>query len=492
MVVKLAGFNIDVENIAVLEESLVSGDNTLINETFRKLHWTPETISASYARISRNPNPISEIREAAREEIEKARKSNQNIIFDMGHSSIAEHAFFNIDIVGISRLLSEELEKGRLLSFTEKSQRYIKIGEDIFYPDSFKEDKDFFDRYVGLTKELFDTYLLMHKKLEKYFIDKYGIDETSKNYRDVINLAKEDARYILPLATLTQLGLSGNARSLEKLISKLRSLKLKEAKELGDKIYSEIVKYAPSLIRYVTPNRSDINYLENIDISSLKSRNNPSDKDVELIDYDRDGEIKIAAAILLKHSSLTYGETTTFASKMARNDLFNILKKSIADLNFYNPLPKEYENLYFGFNIGLSATAFAQLKRHRMATIIDGKYSTKLDIKIPQSIIETSQKELFLEKIAKINSLYREAKDKFGDEAKYILSNSHKKNVYMKLNFRELSHIARLRLDKHSQWDIREIAALMVDEIKKVYPELSLLLCSKEDFSENKQKFLNI
>ena len=51
------------------------------------------------------------MREKARKEIEKARKSNKTIIFDVGHSSIAEHAVFNIDIINISRLLAEKLEK---------------------------------------------------------------------------------------------------------------------------------------------------------------------------------------------------------------------------------------------------------------------------------------------------------------------------------------------------------------------------------------------
>ena len=81
--------------------------------------FTPETVSAAYARISRNPAPVNELREAARREAEKARRSNQSIVFDMGHSSIAEHAVFNIDVLGVSRLLVEEIEKFRLCSYTE-------------------------------------------------------------------------------------------------------------------------------------------------------------------------------------------------------------------------------------------------------------------------------------------------------------------------------------------------------------------------------------
>ena len=44
---------------------------------------TPETISAAYARISRDARPVDELRAIARAEVEKARKSNDRIIF--GH-----------------------------------------------------------------------------------------------------------------------------------------------------------------------------------------------------------------------------------------------------------------------------------------------------------------------------------------------------------------------------------------------------------------------
>ncbi|MBU0671896.1 MAG: FAD-dependent thymidylate synthase, partial [Candidatus Margulisbacteria bacterium] len=100
MRVILAGYNVDTE---VLED---------LKKTSRpRQDVTPETLSASYARISRDPRPINELRRIAREEVTKARQSNSTIIFKMGHHSIAEHAVFNFDILGVSRLALEEIEK---------------------------------------------------------------------------------------------------------------------------------------------------------------------------------------------------------------------------------------------------------------------------------------------------------------------------------------------------------------------------------------------
>ena len=107
--VRLAGYNVDSSLLSSLDNPAA----------------TPETISAAYARVSRSPKTVTELRSDALREINKARRSNQNIIFEMGHASIAEHAVFNFDIIGISRLLAETVESIRLASFTEKSQRYV-------------------------------------------------------------------------------------------------------------------------------------------------------------------------------------------------------------------------------------------------------------------------------------------------------------------------------------------------------------------------------
>ena len=127
MRVILAGYNVDS---AVLDE--------LKKNSPPREDVTPETLSASYARISRDPRPVDELRAAARAEVDRTRRSNQSIIFKMGHHSVAEHAVFNFDIIGVSRLAIEEIERFRLMSFTEKSQRYITLGEDFVVPDEVR------------------------------------------------------------------------------------------------------------------------------------------------------------------------------------------------------------------------------------------------------------------------------------------------------------------------------------------------------------------
>ncbi len=128
MKVILAGHNIDHE---IIEE--------FKNLQPERQDLTPETVAAAYARISRNPRPVNELRTARPEGSGKGAASNRNIVFDMGHSSIAEHAVFNLDVLGVSRLLVEEIEKFRLASYTEKSQRYVLLQDDFVIPEEIRE-----------------------------------------------------------------------------------------------------------------------------------------------------------------------------------------------------------------------------------------------------------------------------------------------------------------------------------------------------------------
>jgi len=160
MKIILAGHNVDYE---VIKECRAFLDG--------KERLTPETISAAYARISRNPLPVDELRKIARAEVEKARSSNRNIVFGMGHSSIAEHAVFNVDILGVSRLVVEEIEKFRLCSYTEKSQRYIRLEDDFVVPREVR-DGGLKDLFVETVRKQNRLYHELYAGLKDYMFEK--------------------------------------------------------------------------------------------------------------------------------------------------------------------------------------------------------------------------------------------------------------------------------------------------------------------------------
>ena len=498
MTVNLAGFNVDIENIKAVQSFCENGIN---KEEIQKLNWTPETISASYARISRDERPINELREQARTEIDKARRSNSAIIFEMGHSSIAEHAAFNLDIIGVSRYLSEQIEKSRLASFTEKSQRYIKIGTDYYIPSEFDEATK--ARYVKTVEYLFETYNKLHEMLVPYFESQNpDLKPGDKGYRDLVNLAKEDARYVLPLCCHSQLGMTVNARSLESLLKKLTLIRSVEAAELHKQIEDAVSGYAPSLIKYTKASAYQSGMFDAVRdlLDTAHSMTYDGDNDpamvaaclrqeyayqgVQLLDFDKECIDKVIAAFIVRYSDIDYKEAFARAKKTPDETKQQIFDRLYDLLGMHDSVGREFEMSDFTFGIQLSASAFAQLKRHRMATIIDSEYVPAVGCIVPDSIDAVGGKEIFLTAIEEADAFYYDTYKQYPGLNEYILTNSHIKNVILKCNFRELVHISRLRSDAHAQWEIREISDKMCETVGKNLPMLKKFLSGKDKFKK--------
>ena len=222
MKIVLAGYNVDS---AVLDE--------LKRNSPPREDVTPETLSASYARISRDPRPVDELRAAARAEVDRTRRSNQTIIFKMGHHSVAEHAVFNFDLIGVSRLAIEEIERFRLMSFTEKSQRYITLGSDFVVPDEVRR-AGLEGLFVGTVRAQNALYHRLYARLKPHVLAKHARAAADpRNHAVLDGWAKEDARYVVSLATEGQLGLTANARSLELLVRRFAAKGLAEVRAIN-------------------------------------------------------------------------------------------------------------------------------------------------------------------------------------------------------------------------------------------------------------------
>ena len=481
MKVLLAGYNLDAD---IIKE--FSKDKT------DKMVLTPETISAAYARISRSPKPVDELRRMARREVEKSRQSNRSIIFNMGHHSIAEHAVFNFDIIGVSRLAIEEIEKFRLCAYTEKSQRYITLTDDYVIPDEIK-NSEFNKIYTETIKKQNIFYQELYKKLRASIFTKHAdLARDSKKHNLLDGWAKEDARYITSLATEGQLGQTINARSLELLFRRFASHELSEVRELGEKLFSLVEKVAPSIILFTKANNFDqktypaLRKLTEEMVAGYKKNRRAglsANEEVKLINYTFDADNITVATLMHSSSRLSFEDCLKIARKMSFDEKKEIVKTSVRYMEFYDTAIREYEYVNLTFDIVTSASCFAQLKRHRMASIICQKYNPNLGVTIPESISEVGMVDEFKRIIAKTEEVYSKIDSKIPAASDYILTNAHRKRVLLKVNARELYHISRLREDESAQWDIRYRAHRMVELAKKVMPLTCLFIGAKQHYA---------
>jgi len=477
MKVILAGYNLDYDII-----------NELKSQSGAKADLTPETISAAYARISRSPKPVDELRRDARREVDKARQSNRNIVFAMGHSSVAEHAVFNIDVLGVSRLLVEEIEKFRLCSYTEKSQRYVLFAKDYVIPEEVSQS-GLAELFTKTVDEQSDFYHELYDKLRPYvFAANRKLAANPANKALLEGWAKEDARYAIALAYETQLGMTINARNLELMLRRLAALPLAEAREFAGKLYAATKDIAPSLIRYTEP--TDYDRLTRLNLRRKTDElfgfyPRLTDKeDVRLIYATPDADVKVLSALLFSATDLSYIQCSCLAALMRVKDKTAFFKTALENMQAHDAALRELENVDLQFELVMSASCFAQLKRHRMATILAQNYEPTLGVTVPSAVRAVGMQKQFMAVMRRTIRAYEKIKKAAPGGACYILTNAHRRRVLMKVNARELYHIARLRADGHAQWDIRALTEKMLIQARKAMPLTLTLACGKDSFGD--------
>ena len=470
MDIRLAGFNVDAEIL-----KLIPSDPAI--------PVTPETISAAYARISRSNHDVTQLRKRSRKEVARSRASNSKIIFEMGHHSIAEHAVFNFDIMGISRLAMEELERLRLVSYTEKSQRYVKLNGDFTVPEEITDPR-LRSRFMETVAALNVFYLKACAAIETMIS---GTEQTGTSPQSFSEKAKEDARYGLPLATRGQLGMTINARNLEHLLRRTANSSIREVRKAGNHIFNLVRDIAPSLLLFPEPSPFELamatDFNQAVRNISLPVEDAPGGE-VTLMNPPEKGDDHILAAVFTHVHSVSFTVALEFVINLSmerKKELFRVLFR---EMRFFDTPPREFELPDFTFDTVVSAACYAQLKRHRMATLLPGPYLPSLGCTTPEAFVPSGIHDEFLRMIEKSESMYNELLVHFPSAAPYALTNSHRRRVIVKMNLREMYHFSRLRQDEHAQWDIRHLADRMIQEVRRHTPLGAMLICGKSDYTE--------
>lgn len=164
----------------------------------------PERLVAAAAKLCYSSSPVDEIMENLTDEaVEKFLTK----LVDMGHESPTEHVSFAFMIDGVSRACSHQLVRHRLMSFSQRSQRYVnESGFQYNVPQEIQNNESTRRYFHGLMSDLDDAYTHLVEKLR----------EAGRTKEE----ANESARAILPNACTTSLVLTANARELMHFFNK--------------------------------------------------------------------------------------------------------------------------------------------------------------------------------------------------------------------------------------------------------------------------------
>lgn len=190
----------------------------------------------------------------------------------------------------------------------------------------------------------------------------------------------------------------------------------------------------------------------------------------------------LAAALLYASQSGSYEHCARAARGLTDPERRRLLLSHLDALGPHDPVLREYEHLDLVFDLVVSASCFAQLKRHRMATMTPLPYDPGLGVTIPPSFAEAGLVESYRALVATAGACADRIAAVAPEAAPYVLTNGHRRRVLLKMNARELYHFARLREDAHAQWDIRRVARRMVALARERMPLTLALAVGKDGF----------
>src|SRR6266487_1164584 len=437
---------------------------------------SPETIAVAFAKTSRSPESFRAI--AAELSDEKSAQFHEKWVVGYGHASVAEHAVLHIAFENVSRLAIESIEGNRLASYTEKSTRYQKWGSDDFTIPPELNGHPLCGEYVDTIRFLFKTYADSLDPVRNLILDRFPRRENEKDEawdRRIRSKYVDVCRFILPAASLANVGLTANARVLENMIRKMLSHELEEVRQIGANVKEVALDETPTLVKYadtvpyLVETCREIRELEISDLSS-KGRNQTW---CNLIDYDKDGEKKVLAATLYRFGEMAYTDALTYIESLDEEKKIKLADSLLGRLGKFDIPLRELEYASYTFDLMMDQGAYAEFKRHRMMTQTPQKLTTRLGYAIPRMITEAgfgAQYEAVMESAAK---MYEKLYQFNPNVAQYVVPNGFNRRVLARFNLREAYAFCQLRSAANAHFSIRRVAQRIYEELHRVHPLLT-------------------
>ncbi|NPA22091.1 MAG: thymidylate synthase [Candidatus Micrarchaeota archaeon] len=452
----------------------------------------PETIKgALFSRYSRTKKSVKELLlteflgelNIQPQELEiddsKAREFFERVLIAYGDESVAELAFAHIALEGISNIATKVVEDPRIgISPLEKSSRYVefdekKDGKYQYYRDEFLLGFD----YESTLDEVFDFYSWLIKELQKDLQELYPRPEDTSPgaYKRALKAKACDiARGLLPAATLTNVGLAGNARAFDYLLMKMRAHPLPEITQLAKEMHTELSKVLPVFVKRSFDRHGDemVRFLKEIN-SEPSSEFSHSEPGAHLLSVQ--GSMRdIYGAWLFEHSQLSLEDAMRKAKEASEQEIQAWWEKiHNARTNRRHKPPRAFELVSFTFELVGNYGAYRDLQRHRVLTQMRQLLNPYLGYDVPEEVEQFGYGEKWREMMEITKQLYGEIAKKNKYYAQYALPFAYRVRWLFHLNLREAFHLIELRSGEQGHPDYRKLAIEMGKTIEKVLPPIT-------------------
>ena len=411
----------------------------------------------------------------------RAEEFYDRVLVGYGDDSVAELAGAHLAVERVSTLAAKALQDSRIgISPLEKSTRYVRFdrpdaagrwpyhrGPELAHPV-----------YERALDALFGTYSDLLEPLTERVRQRHPLEpgESERAWKTATRAKALDLlRGLLPAATLTNLGLYGNGRAFEYLVTKMAAHELPECRHLADDMHEQLTQVIPSFVRRALDDRYGRPAAERMTRTAMAVRElapaaavSPDGPCVHLVDYDWNAERKVVAAALFPHSNLPLAD-------LGAADVDRVLAALLSERgNRRHKAPRALEHAEYTFEVVANFACYRDLQRHRMLTQDRQLLGTSLGYDVPPEVVEHGMAAAFEQAIEVAADAHEKLVGRLGPVlAQYAVPFAFRLRWYFQANLREVFHLCELRTTPQGHPDYRHVAQEMFRRVQEVHPRLA-------------------
>ena len=443
----------------------------------------------------------------------------KKVLLEYGDDSVAELGEAQVALEGISNIAAKKIEDRRIgLSYLEKSSRYVAFDQKVsglyrYHREERIMSSRHADRYLQVCDRSFDIYSKSIPVLVKFLEERGPIESLSffdsqlqterpfsslagakdvesarRIYRMTIRAKALDLlRGLLPASTMTNVGMTGNGRAFEYLLTLMHGSGLAELRSLGDQAFAELQQVIPSFVRrvndrygqalqnYIAKTEASARSLAQKHLAGVAVEHNPDL--VKLLEFEENSqaEARVASAILYEHADgRPLEKIMRYVRSLPAHDRHDIIKSYTQHRENRRQRPgRAFEMVEYTFELFTNFGMFRDLHRHRVLTMERQLLSARHGFDMPLELEEAGLGMEFKECMAMTKDAYDEIAIEMPEEAQYVVNFAYRYPYFIKMNLREACHMMELRTVPQGHPDYRLVCQRMYEQVRQAHPLLA-------------------
>lgn len=417
----------------------------------------------------------------------RAERLYERMLGDYGDDSVAQLGGVHLACEQSSQLLAKVLERGRLAAYLEQSTRYVPLTDKpggrwrYHVPAEVETVPRLAASYRAALDRAFEVYARWLEPMQELYRERFprqAGDSEGVHRATIRAKACDTLRGLLPVATRTNVGIYATAQSYERLILRMRAHPLAEVRDYGELVLAELRKVIPDfLARLDRPERGGawVEYLRRtreaseqaaaatIAWDATASRPPGDGPEVTLTDFDPDGEVKVAAAILFASTGLSDEEALKVARAVDVRERGALLDAYAGERSNRRHKPgRAFERTSYRFDVVCDYGAFRDLQRHRTLSIEWQRMAPAEGFETPDEVGQVGAGADWAEVMERAAALWSEVDRACGpDAAQYALAMAYRVRFCIQMNAREAMHLIELRSSPQGHPAYRRVAQRM-------------------------------